>query len=86
MLHTVPSSCTPEMRGADMKRLTKREAVVLCDLLIDAKKQVLADQANALMRGSGDDRHLEQLRVIHKAVSIIVTARVVAPEDVAAPA
>ena len=45
-----------------MQGLTKREAVVLCNLLLEMKKNVLAAQAHALTRGAGDEKAVEQLR------------------------
>ncbi|MFO1015942.1 MAG: hypothetical protein U1E50_19490 [Caulobacteraceae bacterium] len=69
-----------------MQRLTKREAVVLCDLLLEAKRNVLAAQAQALTRGAGDEKYVEQLRVLDRAVSMMVTTRLTVADLGAPPA
>lgn len=58
-----------------MQRLTQNEASILCNLLIKAKREILADQTSGVLLGAGSDTQLEQLRVIDKAMSLIVTSR-----------
>lgn len=40
---------------------------------MDTKRRLLAEQAEALRRGVGGDGLLDQLRVVDKAIALIVT-------------